>query len=94
MKTIDVTAMEWFDKANGNSYFSGRVVVDYGTPDEKVVYLPFQYGYGDHYLTEAASALDIDAGSLSIFCRDNGIILRIVKRENCLKRDTKRFGTA
>ena len=38
LKTIDLTAKEWFDKVNGNSYFSrsdwpkGRLVLLYPKP--------------------------------------------------------------
>ena len=32
MKTLDINAREWFDKVNGNSYFSAQIVVDYDLP--------------------------------------------------------------
>jgi hypothetical protein len=47
VKTIDVIALEWFDKVNGNSYFAGKVTVNYGMPDVREYTMPFQYGYGD-----------------------------------------------
>ncbi len=49
IKTIDINCKEWFDKANGNSYFAGEVIINAGKKDEQTIKLPFQYGYGDHY---------------------------------------------
>lgn len=72
IKTIDIQAKEWFDKINGNSYFSAIVTVNYGmagellkehiySPSEyykeKTINLPFQYGYGEQYIQEAKAAL-------------------------------------
>ena len=50
IKTIDINALEWFDKVNGNSYFSAIVTLNYGMKNAKVLKLPFEYGYGDHYI--------------------------------------------
>ena len=99
MKTIDINAKEWFDKANGNSYFSAVVTIDFGMPSSKEYRLPFQYGYGDHYI-DMANQLLIKEGvrngvrhengsypPLWQYCKDNGIILRTSKQENCKKRD-------
>ena len=49
LKTIDIEAKEWRDKVNGNSYFSSDVTLNYGMDSQKVIKLPFQYGYGDQY---------------------------------------------
>jgi len=105
-KTIDVQAKEWFDRINGNSYFSARVTVNYGMADEKTYRLPYQYGYGDQYMAEAAVILD-ESGDvpnpiqehggrrlLSLICRESGVILRYSKERNCLQRDVKRWGMA
>lgn len=99
MKTIDINAREWFDKVNGNSYFSAVITLDYGIKNVKEFKLPFQYGYGDHYIDMANQYL-IENGfikgkrynngsypSLWQYCRDNKIILRTNKNENCKKRD-------
>ena len=53
IRSIFVEGREWFDKANGNSYFSARIWVNGG----QVAILPFQYGYGDQYLYEAQRKL-------------------------------------
>ena len=95
VKSINIQAKEWFDKANGNSYFSAVIDVD----GERVGELPFQYGYGDHYLDMANDWLAendyldnprFEWGGrtpLWSFCRDNKISLYSNKAENCLKRD-------
>lgn len=57
MKTVDVKAKEWFDKINGNSYFSARIIIDYTLPTEQTIYLPFQYGYDEMYKQRAIEEL-------------------------------------
>jgi hypothetical protein len=99
VKTIDVNAKEWFDKYNGNSYFSAVVTTNYGTKQQKTYNLPFQYGYGEHYI-DIANQLLIKEGVVNTkrndngsynplwqYCRDNKIILRTYKQENCKKRE-------
>lgn len=95
MKHIEIRAKEWFDKANGNSYFSARIYID----NEQVAILPFQYGYGDHYIDMANAELDklglIDNprhsnGSrtpLWMYCNDNDIQLTAHMQDKCLKRE-------
>ncbi len=97
IKTIDINARTWFDKVNGNSYFSAIVVVNYGMPTAKEFKLPFQYGYGSQYEQEAKQAL-IDnsilptaCSSLWSYCQDNGIILRSHNQKGCLKREVVNF---
>ena len=100
IKTIDVNAREWFDKINGNSYFSAQVSVNFGMKNAKVFYLPFQYGYGDHYRNMAFEQLqrirfitDIEKNeSYWRYCDRKKIILRLNKNENCLKRDVITWG--
>lgn len=93
VKTIDINAKEWFDKVNGNSYFSALVTVNYGMENEQTIKLPFQYGYGEHYVDIAARFLS-NAGLIPVtyevlwrYCSENNIVLRKSKHENCLKRD-------
>lgn len=96
MKTLDITAKEWFDKVNGNSYFSAEVTTDYGTEQERTFKLPFQYGYDNQYEQEAKAILTefnlISANygqSLKMYCKDNNIIYRSNKITGCKKRDLK-----
>jgi len=58
-RSLFIEGREWFDKVNGNSYFSARIWVDGG----QVAILPFQYGYEDQYLYEAQNKL-IELGYL------------------------------
>ena len=97
IKTIDVNAKEWFDRVNGNSYFSADITVNFGMKTEKHFTLPFQYGYGNHYEHQAFKELqkqglvkpEDERTSYWGYYRDHGIIYRHSKRENCLKRELK-----
>jgi len=97
IKTLDITAKEWFDKVNGNSYFSCTVTVNYGMKGEQTIKLPFQYGYGDLFRHKAFEALQDHKlipgqnNTTAPWCYydDNNIIARHTKYENCLKRDLK-----
>lgn len=98
IKTIDVNALEWFDKVNGNSYFAGTVIINYGLPDQKGFKMPFQYGYEDFYVDVAGDLLQKN-GFINLktdskynirlwqYCRDNNIILRTTKHKDCKKRE-------
>lgn len=95
IKTIDVNAKEWFDKINGNSYFSAVITLNFGMPDEKHIGVPFQYGYGDQYRYQAFHQLLTDGyiqptdkeHTLWQYCENNNIVLRHSKKEKCLKRE-------
>ena len=98
IKTIDIHGKSWFDRANGNSYFSAIVIVNYGMEDERVIKLPFQYGYGDSYVQAATIALhtvgmdnEVSGLNLSRYCKEHNIILRKSMHENCTKKDVKSF---
>ena len=53
IKSLFIECREWFDKVNGNSYFSARVWVN----GKWEITLPFQYGYEDHFKSVAVRAL-------------------------------------
>lgn len=100
VKTIDVNAKEWFDRVNGNSYFSARVTVNLGMEDERIIVVPFQYGYGSQYEYSAFAALQSN-GIIPVqdghpipwrYYADNKIIARQHIDANCLKRDVKAWG--
>lgn len=90
-KTIDIVAREWFDSVNGNSYFSAYITVNYSMESEANFHLPFQYGYGSQYETEAKfllmkhKVIKETMFCLSQYCRENKIVLRMRKIENCKK---------
>jgi len=54
MKQIEsavIIARKWFDKVNGNTYHTARVIINGGEADHKSTR---QYGYGTSYITTAA----------------------------------------
>jgi len=57
LKTIDIQVKEWFDRVNGNSYFSGIITLNFGYPDVETFIMSFQCGYGDQYIYEAKAQL-------------------------------------
>ena len=93
VNTIDINAKEWFDKANGNSYFSGQIIVNYKLENEKRFFMPFQYGYGDFYLWQSLETLKA-ANILPEYVvtlhqlQDAGTIIRYNKLK-ALKRELK-----
>ena len=103
IKTIDINAKEWFDKVNGNSYFAGVIIINFGMKDCREYVIPYEYGYGDYYIDAAKELLqkqgEIDyqknenGSSIALwqYCQDNKIILRYHKQENCLKRELMNF---
>ena len=90
--TLDINAKEWFDKVNGNSYFSAEIVINYGMNDSHTIKFPFQYGYGDHYQYMAIQELQKQGLTDKKYLhdlRDDGIIVRTNMQRNCKKRDLK-----
>lgn len=98
IKTIDITAKEWVDKVNGNSYFSARITINYCLKDEITYHIPFEYGYEDHYKYVALEKLVkegllLEGTEKYIYnLREMNIITRFTKHENCLKRDVIKWG--
>lgn len=89
---ININCKEWFDKINGNSYFSGTITIN----DKEVFLIPFTYGYGSYYEQEAKAILtqfnkiSVDYSfSLWRYCSLNNIELISNLKENCLKRELK-----
>jgi len=101
INTIDINAKEWYDNKNGNSYFCGTIILNYGTETAETFLIPFQHGYGSGYEQEAKAILtefnkiSVEYGSypFSMYCRANNIILRSRLIENCLKRELKEIET-
>ena len=90
ISTLDINAKEWFDKVNGNSYFSADVVINYGMKDSQTIKLPFQYGYGDHYQYMAIEELKKQGLTDKKYLHDlkhDGIIVRANMQRNCRKKD-------
>jgi len=95
INTIDLQAKEWFDKVYGISYFAAVITLNFGKDTERALVIPFQYGYGNQYETEALNTLHAEGYisstlgiySLKSFCAENNIILRSSKKDKCLKRE-------
>lgn len=45
MNNLIITGRRWFERTNGNTYFSSRAYLD----GELIHTIDFEYGYGDHY---------------------------------------------
>src|SRR6056297_1942009 len=98
VKEIKVTAKEWFDEVNGNSYFSAIIEVEFKDLSRKKFKIPFQYGYGTQYEYAAFQKL-INEGilnkncgwetSLSKNCRKNNIKLSRKIIKDCTKKEVK-----
>lgn len=54
IKTITVLGRKWWDKVNGNTYHTARIMVNGVTVGKT----EFSYGYGDHYVQSAADWLE------------------------------------
>ena len=96
IKTIDINAKQWFDKINGNSYFSSQITLNYSLPTQINIKLPFDYGYGSYYEHSSIQKL-IELGYLPKdseynYFKNNKIILRSRKESNCLKSTVKNWG--
>lgn len=95
IKTIDVNALEWFDKINGNSYFAGYITVNYGMKSEKTYPMPLQYGYGSSYEYQAFKILEKEGYFKNMNIShlwqviNHGVILRSDIKKGCLKRQLK-----
>lgn len=53
IKNITIIGRRWFDKINGNTYFSSRIYVN----NEEVHTIGMTYGYGDQYEYESLNWL-------------------------------------
>lgn len=53
-KPTHITCKRWFQKSFGNTYFSAYVSFDDGSTEQLI---KFEYGYGDHCLSEALKEL-------------------------------------
>jgi len=96
IKTIDVNAKEWFDKVNANSYFSAEITVNLGMKNEKTLTLPFSYGYGDSYRSDAFKAVKRELNCFRTMHKNTAphrayakykITARHSKKTGCLKKE-------
>jgi len=92
---IIISAKEWYDKVNGNSYFAAKIELE-----NETLFIPFSYGYEEAYLHEAIDLLIKanylpatvqNAWTLKKYCNDNNIVLHYAIQRNCLKRELKQL---
>lgn len=97
MKVFQVTIKEWFDKVNGNTYFSARGLLCEEGKEDVTFELPFQYGYGSHSEFEMGRLLAKHFGEeelnapLSLYCRDIKGIKLFLSRYPASKKEVKNF---
>ena len=53
-KKFTAIAVKWFDRYNGNTYHSVRIIRH---RDNKILCCPYEYGYGDQYRQTALEAM-------------------------------------
>ena len=96
IKTIDSNTKTWFDKANGNTYFSTRIVLNYGMKSQKEFKIPFEYGYSsfDFETTKFLVKEKLLPENLKYpqYLRDAGIIFRQFTKEGCKKKEVIEWG--
>jgi len=90
-KVIEIAAREWFDKVNGNSYWSAHVTVTDSPQALGITYVfTFTYGYGDHsthtVLDSLAKFGEIPSTRYQNL-RDAGIMVISHKRTGCRKNE-------
>jgi len=95
---IHIHSLTWFDKVNGNSYFSSVVSVYRNGKNRPVEFikLPFQYGHGSQPEHEAKTELINlkyiqDTNTLWRYCDEKGIIL-ISTKTDATKAQVKEYG--
>ena len=90
---IIITAKEWFDKINGNSYFAVKIDLE-----NETLFVPFSYGYGDHYINAVLELLKKENYlpqtinndyEFKKHCNQNNINLFNSLKRGCLKRELK-----
>lgn len=82
MNYIAITK-EYFDKVNGNSYFSTRIE---DVENDRMYILPFQYGYGTQ--SEHETKKVIKCFNKNVSWND----IKFIKVDRCLKREVKQHG--
>jgi hypothetical protein len=82
MQYIAITK-EYFDKVNGNSYFSTRIE---DVENDRMYILPFQYGYGTQ--SEYETKKVIKCFNKNVSWND----IKFIKYENCTETAVEKHG--
>lgn len=91
-KEINIDALEWFDKINGNSYFASKINVVFDNNESKNFKMHFQYGYDSASLYESLNMLKnekIINTYNNYELMNQNIKVNYNKRVNCKKSDLK-----
>jgi hypothetical protein len=96
--SINIEALEWFDKANGNSFHAGEVIVNSGQVSEQTLKFGLTYGYGMQYYETAIKML-VRAGLLPAlgitqmydFLKNNSITVNYKIKTGCNKSELMQF---
>ena len=90
-KVIEIATREWFDKVNGNSYWSSHVTVTDSPQELGITYVfTFQYGYGDQSTHTVLDTLAKFGEIRSTHYRDlrhDGVMIISHKRTGCRKNE-------
>lgn len=90
---IIIIAKEWYDRINGNYYFSVWIELE-----NTILFIPFDNGYNDAYLYASIEKLqksNVIPSSIKTtydfrnYCKDNNIVLYTSLQKNCLKKELK-----
>ena len=98
LQTVDLQVKRWWDKVNGNSYFSARMILNYGMETEKTFFIPFQYGYGNFPEQKALELLkekgyaNSEHYSMWKFTESEKVIYRFTDHGFTLQKEVKHFG--
>lgn len=96
IKTIDSNTKTWFDKVNGNTYFSTIIILNYGLKDQKEFKIPFKYGYSsfDFETTKFLVKEKLLPENLNsrYSLREAGIIFRQFTKNGCKKKEVVEWG--
>lgn len=85
-----VVIKEWFDKVNGNSYFSGQITSI--SNRDFCIRLPFQYGYGDQGYYTAREVLKEKKLIPDDYTFPSELPIKYIKIDRCLKKEVEHFG--
>tara|TARA_R100000655_G_scaffold24026_2_gene48311 strand:+ start:562 stop:840 length:279 start_codon:yes stop_codon:yes gene_type:complete len=84
-----IHAKKWFDKVNGNTYHSVRVL---DTVRQLQLKVPFQYGYGNHYITTSQDEMIKQGWIKENFKHTDFLNLHYICEEDCKKKDVVAWG--
>ena len=99
LKNVIIINKEGRDKVNGNSYFATKIICNFGYANSKIIKLPMQYGYNNHFMHAASDEIEKHFFTVLEFMQQE-IIFNILKYEymevvhipNCKKSEVQKWG--